>query len=533
MGNVISVSDFNSKGEPELKVILIEDEPNSLMGMKRVFESIETDLSLFTSTLAEEAMEIIAGQRPELIVTDIMLPGMTGLDLIEYSISEHYKPKVIIVSGYNDFEYAQRSIRFGAVDYLIKPFETKEFSEKIRKTLLLIQQEKEQSSYQQQQHTFAQLGNQLMRDNYLTDFCMKQTPLDEHNYQRLKLWNLEWLAEQFYSIIVLDTKGYPDGKPGGRNYALQTFAIGNILDEVLRECAQTVFFKDLKHRWIVITGNDHVSELMESVIFNVRRYQKIELAIGVSAKMEVFEQIHLAYQDAWKAFRMHSLTGHSEALSASHSSESNGYVTPEQMASLLCEQNEESITRAVNQFIREIVMLEGTESSRDIIRGILNYMSEAHDSLRGLKSNYQGEIPMKLWDTLGECSTIQDYQQVLSDYLISVSRKLFAPKLNAIVERALGKISAGYMEDITLSKIAEEISIHPVWLSQLFKKETGQTFTEYLADFRINRAKTLLRETSMRIYEISTAVGYNDLQYFGTLFKKKTGETPKEFRFGK
>ncbi|ALS28722.1 AraC family transcriptional regulator [Paenibacillus sp. 32O-W] len=89
------------------------------------------------------------------------------------------------------------------------------------------------------------------------------------------------------------------------------------------------------------------------------------------------------------------------------------------------------------------------------------------------------------------------------------------------------------MEDITLSKIAEELSIHPVWLSQVFKKETGQTFTDYLTDLRINRAKTLLRETSMKVYEIATAVGYNDLQYFGSLFKKKTGETPKAFRYGK
>ncbi|WP_424768397.1 response regulator transcription factor [Paenibacillus sp. sgz302251] len=516
-----------------MKVILVEDEPNSLMGMKRAFEGMDTEVSLFTSNFAEEAMEIISEHKPELIVTDIMLPGMTGLDLIEHSIGEHYRPKIIIVSGYNDFEYAQRSIRFGAVDYLLKPFQTMEFSEKIRKALLLIQQEKEQSNYQQQQHTFARMGNQLMRDNYLTDFCMKHTPLDEHNYQRLKLWNLEWLADQSYSIFVLDTKGYPDGKPGGRNYALQTFAIGNILAEVLRECTQTVFFKDLKHRWIVITGNDHVPELMESIIYNVRRFQKIELAIGLSAKMEFFEHIHLAYLDAMRAFRIHSLSGPSEMSSECHSSESIGYMTPEQMASLLCEQNEESITRAVNQFIREMVMLEGTESGRDIIRGILNYLSEVHDSLRGLKSDYSGEIPMKLWETLEECSTIQDYQRVLSDHLISVSRKLFTPKINAIIERALEKISASYMEDITLSRIAEEISIHPVWLSQLFKKETGKTFTEYLADFRINRAKTLLRDTSMKVYEISTAVGYNDLQYFGTLFKKKTGETPKEFRYGK
>ncbi|HUC94083.1 MAG TPA: response regulator [Paenibacillus sp.] len=516
-----------------MKVIVVEDEPNSLMGMKRAVESMEMDLSLFTSNHAEEAMGIIAEHRPDLIVTDIMLPGMTGLDLVEHFVGEHYQPKVIVVSGYSDFEYAQRSIRFGAVDYLLKPFHTEEFAEKVRKSLLQIRQEKEQNDHLQQQHTYAQMGNRLMRDNYLNDFCLKFTPLEEHIYQRLKLWNLAWLADQSYSIIVMDTKGYPDGKPIGRNYALQTFAIGNILNEVLANYAATVFFKDAKHRWVVITGNDKVQELTDSIVDSVQSYQKIELALGVSAKMELFEHIHSAYQDALKTFRIHSLSDHSEFFHESDSSESSGYVTPDQMVSLLCEQNEESIARAVNQFVRETVMLEGTASREDIIRGVLNYLSQIHVSLSEKTTKDLEEIPMSVWERFDECTTIQAYQQVLRDYLTNLSRQLFAPKMNAIVERALDKMAAAYMEDVTLSKVADELSIHPVWLSQVFKKETGQTFTDYLADLRINRAKTLLRETSMKIYEIAAAVGYNDLQYFGSLFKKKTGETPKEFRYGK
>ncbi|MED4599815.1 response regulator [Paenibacillus validus] len=516
-----------------MKVIVVEDEPNSLMGMRRAVESMGMNLSLFTSNHAEEAMGIIAEHRPDLIVTDIMLPGMTGLDLVEHFVGKHYQPKIIVVSGYNDFEYAQRSIRVGAADYLLKPFHTEEFAEKIRKFLLLIQQEKEQNHHLQQQYTFAQMGNRLMRDNYLADFCLKYTPLEEHIYQRLKLWNLAWLADQPYSIMVMDTKGYPDGKPIGSNYALQTFAIGNILNEVLMDYAATVFFKDSKHRWVVITGNDKVQELIHSIIHSVKSYQKIELAIGISAKMELFEHIHSAYQDALKAFRIHSLSDHSEFFYESNPSKSSGYVTPDQMASLLCEQNEEAIARAVKQFIRGTVMLEGTESKEDVTRGVLNYLSQIHISLSERTAKELEEIPMRVWEMLDECSTIQEYQQVLRDYLTNLGRQLFAPRMNAIVERALEKMAAAYMEDITLGKVADELSIHPVWLSQVFKKETGQTFTDYLADLRINRAKTLLRETSMKIYEIATAVGYNDLQYFGTLFKKKTGETPKEFRYGK
>ncbi|MFC5528145.1 response regulator [Cohnella yongneupensis] len=515
-----------------MKVIVVEDEPNSLMGMKKAVESLDMEIALFTSSHAEEAMEIIAEHRPDLIVTDIMLPGMTGLDLVEHFAGEHYHPKVIVVSGYSDFEYAQRSIRFGAADYLLKPFDTEEFAEKVRKSLLLIRQEKDQVRYLHEQHTFAQMGNQLMRDNYLNDFCLKHTPLEEHLYQRLKLWNLAWLADYSYWVIVIDAKGFPDGRPAGKNDALQTFAIGNILGEMLAGYDETAFFKDSKQRWVVMTANAEVRESIHSVAEVVKRYQYIDLAIGISAAAHLFEQIHFGYQEAVRNFRMDSLSERTESPGDPDSSLSNG-VTPDEMATLICRLDEESVARAVNRFVRDTVMLDGTQNRGDITRGVLNYLSQIHDSLSVKTGKELEEIPMSVWESFDECATLQEYQQVLRNYLTDLSRRLFAPKTNALVERAMEKMAVSYMEDITLSRVAEELSIHPVWLSQVFKKETGHTFTDYLAELRITRAKTLLRETSMKIYEIAAAVGYHDLQYFGTLFKKKTGETPKEFRYGK
>ena len=89
------------------------------------------------------------------------------------------------------------------------------------------------------------------------------------------------------------------------------------------------------------------------------------------------------------------------------------------------------------------------------------------------------------------------------------------------------------MEDLTLQIIADELSLHPVWLSQLFKKELGQTYVNFLTEKRIEKAKEMLRETSLKIYEIAESVGYHNLQHFGIVFKKHTGQTPKEYRYGK
>jgi two-component system response regulator YesN len=94
-------------------------------------------------------------------------------------------------------------------------------------------------------------------------------------------------------------------------------------------------------------------------------------------------------------------------------------------------------------------------------------------------------------------------------------------------------ISARFKEDLTLQIVADELSLHPVWLSQIIKKETGQTYLDHLTERRIERARELLRDTNLKIYEIAEQVGYHDLQHFGQIFKRRSGQTPKEYRYGK
>ncbi|NRF92827.1 response regulator [Paenibacillus frigoriresistens] len=518
-----------------MKIILIEDEPESLMGMKRAIETIDMDFSLFISSYAEQALHIIQEEWPDLIVTDIMLPDMTGLDLVEQVTGREYNPMVIVISGYSDFEYARRSLRVGAADYLLKPFSTEEFVSKIQKALIAIQESNVYLLETNAQKTFAEIGNRSMRDEYLTDFCLKRTPNEGHLYQKLTLWGIEWLANQSYSLLVFDRKGYPEGKPIGREFSLQTFAIGNIVQELLPQFAPSLLFKDPQNRWVLISGVEDVDDLSRKVIAALNQYQKMQLSMGISSKMTAFEDIHTAYNEALRAFRLNSLSdcseyfyqGNHEILMSTDSS------SPSIMSSLLLERQEDQIEAGVHEFIRHAMFSEDTFSREDMIRNILNYLSQIHVCLSEATSKELEEIPMKVWESFDECRTLEESEKVLCEYLITLSHELSPPKSNALVERALQTIATRYMEDLTLKVIADELSLHPVWLSQLIKKDTGQTYLDHLTERRIEKAKALLRETSLKIYEIAELVGYHDLQHFGNLFKKRTGQTPKEYRYGK
>ncbi|TDG00790.1 helix-turn-helix transcriptional regulator [Paenibacillus piri] len=146
-------------------------------------------------------------------------------------------------------------------------------------------------------------------------------------------------------------------------------------------------------------------------------------------------------------------------------------------------------------------------------------------------------FPLELWEKAEQCPSVEDLKQLLNrhlhEFIETVANQQQPNLLNFNINKAKRIIDEKYGEPITLQSVADELSIHPVWLSRLFKKETGQNFLDYLTEIRIEQAKVMLRDTSLKIYEIALRIGYQEIQYFGKIFKKRTGITPKEYRYGK
>lgn len=518
-----------------MHMMLIEDEPDALAGMTRIAAGLNLpDLTLHTADNAESALPLIHAFQPELIVTDIMLPRMTGLELIESVVDEGgYKPKVIVVSGFNDFEYARQSIRLGAFDYLLKPFRTEDFKARIEKAIGLVLAEKKLAAENSKQQSLAERGNHAMRDEYLIEFCTRPTSLEEHLYQRLRLWQIAWLAEAPYTVMLMDVKGYPDGKPLHRDHALQTFAIGNIVSELAEARSSSVLLKDPKNRWMLITASDQPEQMAKEAVASVGSYQRITLAVGISAKMQRFDQLHEAYAQAQRAFQIHSLSDeapmHYESPAASAAAAANSI--PEAIGALIVRGDKETLKDAVSAYFRQAV-LQGANSygHEEVVRILLGFLSRIHLALKDAEGWQLEEVPMRVWEELDACRTLDQYSNVLVQYVLNLCRKTTQ---NAVIARAIRIISEHYAEDLTLQTIADRLSMHPVWLSQSFKRETGQTYMDFLTETRLAHARRLLTESSMKIYEIAEAVGYRDLQHFGSVFKKRVGLTPKEFRYGK
>jgi two-component system response regulator YesN len=519
-----------------MNVLIIEDEPQALEGMKRMMEQLNTRVDqVFFCDRAADALEVIEAHHPELIITDIILPDMTGLDLLEHVHITEYAPKIIIVSGFDDFEYAKRGLKLGAIDYFLKPFDTEAFLSKIKECITWIEGEKKERQDRHRALELAHLGTRSMRDVFLLGLCLQSTALHEHIMHRLRIWELDWMSAQPYYVIAL-TAAAITSELSEKEEELQAFATGNIVDELMQQYGPSVTFMNTRKVWVILTPYADVQQLVEHVSSEILRYQKRHASIGVSERMSSFQSLHTAYRQAGDGLRAALLSKerdvyYYEQLNA-HVMDSEEDMTV-YMVSAIKARDSEAMRETAEKYIRLLVMTGKASKPSDISQRCMDWIMTLQDVLRKKAELVRSEIPVALWDELDECETTDDLSQALSRYLDSLSMQIREVNPNSIIEQALKLIHQKYSEDMKLQALADDLSIHPVWLSQLFKKEVGVNFLDYVTDMRIQKAKELLRQTNIKIYEVAGSVGYQDIHHFGRLFKKKTGVTPKAFRYGK
>ncbi|WP_168119568.1 response regulator [Paenibacillus sp. HB172176] len=519
-----------------MKILIIEDEPQSLEGMKRMVEQLDAELEhAFFCRHAGEAMEVIEEHLPELIVTDIILPDSTGLDLMESIQIDHYEPKVIIVSGFDNFDYAKRGLKLGAVDYFLKPFDTAAFSQKLLDCMAWVREEKRERQERHHAKEMAHLGTRSMRDVFLSGLCLKPAYLQEHIHHRLQTWGLEWLVDKPCRIFAITMKA-PPNKLSEREEDTLSFAIGNIIEELLQRFQPSVTFQNAKRNWIIIASSNEMEELLMTLSEGITRYQKVKTGIGVSEPTSGILALHQAYSQSIDALRAALLSREQDICrfeqlkEQSHSSEEEIAAC---MLSSVAMRDVEGIRESADLYVHSLVMNGKATRPADYSQSCMDFVMGLQEKLQKNTKLALGVIPLELWEEMDDCESMDDLSAAIANYFQELALQLKGLNKNSLVEQALSIIHERYTEDLKLQQLADELNLHPVWLSQLFKKEVGTNFLDYVTELRMQKAKELLRHSNMKIYEIVEAVGYQDIHYFGKLFKKKTGESPKAFRYGK
>lgn len=501
-----------------VNIVVVDDEERIRQGLAKLISQSGEQFRV-TGVFASgfELLEQLDQQelQAELVITDIKMPKMNGLELIERLKERAPHLKIAIVSGFDDFKFARQALRYGVEEYLLKPVDKGELQQLLRKVEGSLAQEREKEHAMQEDR----LGLLLFNEAELLPKQLR----DEAG----KALELSPLFSDPYAVYII--RGNLPESP-----------------ETMLETAVSGWLR----KWKLMAGEDgyalivgmnsadhaeRVSEIGQTLLHRLPpsfegRMGGSDVFRGASWLREAYRQAELAIQHAWYGTGRRVFADYSRLPRRQHS------VT--HLLVLLDREFQETMTLSDFDRAQELIAkwfksckedtlpwAELREGCETVLAFIHRYVDVKSGDTTPLQSRIKACFPHKFPDF-----------GAFSKFFLGEVEELFralqeSRQENRVIETVKAYIVQHYTEELELNRLAEEVYLTPSYLSKLFKTETGETITDFLISVRIDRAKEMFRDrSSLKTYEIGEKVGYGDPAYFNKVFKKVVGCTPKEYR---
>ena len=542
-----------------VKVYLVEDEiiirqsiKNSIDWEKEGYEFIGD------ASDGELALPVILKEKPDILITDIRMPFMDGLELSRMVKAELPDIKLVILSGYDDFEYAKQAIKIGVAEYLLKPVSSAVLLEHLSEIAEKVRDEREDLALKKVYYQEMQENEELIKMKFLGELISGKLSLADA-MEKGKRFHMN-LSGPFYRIILFKFI-QEDHVQAEQSEALAGAyeAAGGYVDR-FRDVFR--FQRGVEGWAFLLTSVEEELEtqkkaFVEGLKAEIAPFDTLTWFGGIGSGVARIRELRYSFREADKAFAGRFVQEPNQIISVEQlnfEQQDNEFD-----ANIFGEINQfnQIITRFLsNGSLEEVESFVGalfTEISEDHFRSLMirQYIimdiyatvltfckklrkdagveGEVYGQWEGIREN---EKILKLAVTTAESvDDIKDYIGTLLDHAIELRNTVSGRRYSEIIQTAKARIEQDYMsEDISLNSVAAEVCMSPSYFSSVFSKEMGKTFIEYLTEVRMEKAKQYLACSSMKTSEISYEVGYKDPHYFSYLFKKTQECTPREFR---
>lgn len=500
----------------------------------------------------EMALPLIRQVKPDVLITDIRMPFMDGLALSELVRAEFPEMKIIIISGYDDFEYAQQAINIGVDRYLLKPITKSALLNVLSELKEKIEGERANRSYLAQFHREAEEYEQYTHKVFFERVVSGQLSVQQI-YEAAGKLDID-LRAQCYSIaffsVLPESTGSAEAysEPGARlrdallehflkypeyillRWNLSTYAVllkGDTarMEELVRRCIGTV--RDQyetyvpEQNWYVAVGRP------------TQRLSKLSVCFEEVSRLWAYRYI-LPQQHVLMADTVSFLTGTGNDSSLDHLDA--GKVDPAILVGVMQSAGTQEIPSFVDEYVRSVeVALSSKPFCQYLMLSVRFTAARFAASLGVRQQDFFSSLTCL--DMVGRSVTAEDLQSYLSEILLRVLElrdQASSSQCSTLLKQAVAYINSHYTdESLSLNQVAREVNLSANYLSAVFSQEAGVTFTEYVTGKRMDLAKELLRTTDKRSGEVAAAVGYRDPHYFSFLFKKTQGCTPRDYRGGR
>lgn len=499
----------------------------------------------------KEALEKALKTKPDIILTDIYMPVMDGIELAQ-EIKKHL-PEVIIIflTGYNEFTYAQQAIEIGIFRYITKPILQNELIQTLIDASEALEHKEMEKEHLKKLKGLLRESLPLFKERFFLNLVNSVFSAHEIN-NKLEYLGISLEADSYICLIIsIDDFSILSQKNTEGDMNLIKFCIQNIAEEILTNENRTVYTFEEKRNEVgiiccirnvdkgnVITELHQCIQLLQN---SVRQYLKVSVSAGIGRTYTQLMDIGKSYSEAKMALEYRLAFGKNSIIFIEDLDQSyEATISPFAMQKindliLYAKGGNKAQAQAILNEIFDFIKKEGNAKkdhiyllSIEIVNRIIRIILEFGANLSEVLG--QGFSPFKIM----ECDTLDDIHSDLAN-IFDITINFILSKHHSLTRSSITKakefILENYMDpELSLKIIAESVHISPGYFSQLFKQVTGETCIEYLTKVRIDSAKKLLKETTLKAYEIADQVGFKDSQYFSTCFKKLVGVSPTDYR---
>lgn len=496
-----------------------------------------------------QAMEFVMEHPVDIVLTDICMPYMDGMELSRFLHESYPDIFIVIFSGFGEFEYAQKAIQYGVSEYLLKPVTAMELREVIGKVKAKID---EKRGAREQMDTLLQTSEDY-RDNALmirSDAieglvsCTRDIQESIHQLERLGIY----LDAQSYRVAIIDLDAYSQlfqiGSDLRQESQLMTFVLFNISDEIVSREDAGVAYQEGSSRVCVLFTGEKNKEFENRIQLVCKEIQEkageaigMGVSVGIGGWVRSLTELHFSHEQAQKAIECRYLLGGNLLIDMEDEKEQESrlsiQVFLEDLTEGLKTGSQKQVEMCLEQIVQQIQAARvGKSRACGYLQQIIRTIGYCLGSVTG---DYEKELKQReaLQAKISEQRTFQEAVKLVKEYAARSFEEL--QMLNSSsghrqAALAMDYIQARYMQpDLSLNQICSYLNISTSYFSTVFKEMTGETFIEVLGRLRIEKAMELLENTTLKNYEIAEKVGFADPHYFGICFKKMTGKTPTEY----
>ncbi|WP_274648648.1 response regulator transcription factor [Paenibacillus humicola] len=500
------------------KVFLVDDEPFIIEGLLDVIDWPALDLEIAGSAgNGQEALQALRETPADILITDISMPVMNGLQLIREARKLRPELKVIILSGYNEFDYLKEGMKLGIENYLLKPINLEELESTLAATL-----EKLNAS-----RTDRELGAydiDVLRNHVMHRWLTAQIAPKE--------------LEERAALLQLDVH-----KPHVVTAIVRT---GSQEDEMYRHIMRmaesdpsVMPCRDVGGGIVIVFALGDEAAGREKALAFLRRlpgaFPEAGLRISAAGASGSADRVRVSFGRAGKAqeyfliYPDRELLVYEEIAIEEEKANAQLPVNWPEYGKLIAAKDKDALIAASDGEFDRLQRMEGITPA--VLQSVaIEMMIRIKLELKLIKQTDSPDLIREGVERASKARTIAELKTAVAKVAEEAVDSLVRDAKSPVIQQVLGRIHEAYAEDLSLKSLSSQYNIHPVYLGQLFHKETGETFSEYVNRFRVEKAKALLRETNKKVADIARQVGYWETGYFYKQFKRYVGISPKDYQ---